>query len=84
VAKTRNFLAMEGYSGLVSRGTLENITLEMGRGIQVLILLNLLLIHCCHPERSRFSGVAKDLPLNRPIAPAKLSHYPTPRPTKTA
>jgi hypothetical protein len=22
----------------------------------------------CHPERSRFSGVAKDLPLNRPNA----------------
>jgi hypothetical protein len=26
----------------------------------------------CHPERSRRSGVAKDLPLNRPNAKAKL------------
>ena len=30
----------------------------------------------CHPERSRFSGLAKDLPLNRPTAQAKLHHYP--------
>jgi hypothetical protein len=29
----------------------------------------------CHPERSRFSGVAKDLPLSRRDAKAKLHHY---------
>jgi len=29
---------------------------------------NLKSVFGCHPERSRFSGVAKDLPLNRPIA----------------
>ena len=28
----------------------------------------------CHPERSRFSGVAKDLPLNRHRASAKPRH----------
>jgi hypothetical protein len=33
----------------------------------------------CHPERSRFSGEAKDLHLIRPRAQAKLHHYPTPR-----
>ena len=30
-----------------------------------------------HPERSRFSGGAKDLPLTRPNAQAKLRHYPS-------
>ena len=33
-----------------------------------------------HPERSRFSGEAKDLPLNRPSAKAKLTHYQTAAP----
>jgi hypothetical protein len=28
-----------------------------------------------HPERSRFSGGARDLPLLRPNAYAKLHHY---------
>jgi hypothetical protein len=31
----------------------------------------------CHPERSRLSGVAKDLSLNRPSAYAKLPDAPS-------
>jgi hypothetical protein len=30
----------------------------------------------CHPERSRFSGVAKDLNLDQRRASAKLHHHP--------
>ena len=42
---------------------------------KALVACSLAFTRLCHPERSRFSGVAKDLPLNRPNALAKLHHY---------